>query len=277
MAQSYAEFLAENGATADEIKVLDVPAARKAYDKQQSLVAAAAAERQKAADLIERNREWATQVETQNQSYLRERDTALADSAANTARLKKLQELGLLQVAENLEPGSTTPKPTETPAFDPKNYVDRETLMQVAEREGDAIATAQDIAAEHHALFGNDPAKRLSFRELRKEAVSRKIPVESLWIERYGVQAARDAKASADRAAHEKKIADEAVTRYKSEHPESNPLLGPQTISRTPFTGRVLSATANGEKQPWLKSDAERENARIAKVMPNLEKLGAVN
>lgn len=281
MAQSYADFLLENGATADEVKVLDVPAARKAYDKQQSLVAAAAVERQKATDLIAQNREWATQVETQNQSYLRERDTALANDAASSARIKKLTELGLLQVAENLEPGSTTPRAGESAAFDPKllaNYVTSDTLLQVAEREGDAIATAQDIAYEHQQLFGGDAAKRLNFRELRREAVSRKIPVESLWVEKYGVSAARDARAAADRAAHEKKIADDAITRYKSEHPETNPLLGPQTISRTPFTGRVLSAGEGAARtQPWQKSDAERENARVAKVLPSLEKLGAVN
>jgi|ERR1700733_249875 len=277
MAQSYAEFLAENGATPDEIKVLDMPAARKAFDKQQALVAAASEERQKAADLIRKNQEWATQVETQNQTYLKERDSALVKSAADAARLTKMQELGLIEVAERMEPGSTTPKPNETPAFDASKYVDRDTLMQVAEREGDAIATAQDIAWEHAQLFGNDPTKRLNFRDLRKEAVARKVPVESLWMERYGVQAARDKRAADDRAAHEKKIADEAITRYKSEHPETNPLMAVPTISRTPFTGKIPSATGSDIRQPWLKSDAERENARVSKVLPKLESLGAVN
>jgi hypothetical protein len=147
--------------------------------------------------------------------------------------------------------------------------------MAVAAQEGDAIATAQDIAYEHQRLFANDPSKRLNFRDLRKEALSRKMSVESLWMERYGVQAARDAAAAADRAAHEKKIADEAITRYKSEHPETNPLLGPQTVSRTPFTGKVVSA-GTAAQQPWNRPDAEKENARVAKVVPNLEKLGLV-
>jgi len=159
---TYAEFLLENGATADEVKVLDVPAARRAFEKQQAAVAEAAAERQKAADLIARNRDWATQVETQNQQYLRERDTAQIEAAKAAAAFKKMQDLGLIEVAERLEPGSVQPKAGETPAFDPKvleRYVDRDTLMAVAEREGDAIATAQDISFEHQQLFGGDATK----------------------------------------------------------------------------------------------------------------------
>jgi hypothetical protein len=279
MAQSYAEYLMENGATADEVKVLDTPAAQRAYAKMAAQVEAAAVEQRKAKELIDRNREWATEVETQNQSYLRERDTALATAAAESARLKKLQELGLLQVAENLEPGSTTPRAGETPAFDPKlleKYVDRDTLMAVAEREGDAIATAQDISFEHAQLFGADPTKRLNFRELRKEAVQRKMPVESLWMERYGVQAARDAAAAKAQKAHEEKIAAEAITKYKSEHPETNPLLARPVISSTPFTGKTLSG-GDPKAQPWNRPDADKENARLAKGLQGLEKAGLVH
>jgi hypothetical protein len=271
---TYAEFLIENGATPDEVKVLDVPAARRAFEKQQAAVAEAAVERQKAADLVKRNREWAEQVETTNQGYLRERDTALADRAADRARMQKLQELGLIEVAERMDPGSTAPKAGETPAFDPKlleKYVDRDTLMAVAEREGDAIATAQDISFEHAQLFGSDPTKRLNFRELRKEAVSRKMPVEALWMERYGVTAAREAAAAKAQKAHEEKIAAEAVTRYKSEHPESNPMLAVPQVSRTPFSAALPSAQ---QKHPWQKSDAERDQSRVGKALKHLEEIG---
>jgi hypothetical protein len=271
---TYAEFLLENGATADEVKVLDVPAARRAFEKQQAAVAEAAAERQKAADLIARNRDWATQVETQNQQYLRERDTAQIEAAKAAAAFKKMQDLGLIEVAERLEPGSVQPKAGETPAFDPKvleRYVDRDTLMAVAEREGDAIATAQDISFEHQQLFGSDATKRLNFRELRKEAVSRKMPVEALWMERYGVTAAREAAAAKAQAAHEAKIAAEAVTKYKSEHPESNPMLAVPQVSRTPFSAAIPSTA---QKHPWQKSDAEKEQGRIGKALKHLEEIG---
>jgi hypothetical protein len=277
MAQTYAEFLLENGATADEIKILDTPVARKGYERMYALAEAAAVEKQKAADLVKRNQEWATQVETQNQAYLRERDSAKVEAAAAAARIAKMGELGLIEIAERIEPGSVTPKPGETPAFDPKllePYVTRDTLMQVAEREGDAIATVQDITSEHMLLFGNDPTKRLNFRAMRKEAQDRKISVEALWQEKYNVGAAREAFAAKEKSEYEKRIAEDAVKKYRSEHPESNPLLGQPVISRMPFTTPPSASTA---KQPWLKSDAEREMARTGKAVAALEAKGLVH
>lgn len=276
---TYAEYLAECGASADEIKILDTAVARKAFERQLAKVAEADAEKQKAADLIKRNQTWATEVETQNQQYLKERDTAQVEAAAATARLKKMQELGLIEVAEKLEPGSTKTEPVTAPGvFDPKllePYVTRETLLQVAEKEGDAIAIAQDISFEHQQLFGNDPTKRLNFRDLRREAVARKIPVEALWMEKYNVQAARDAAAAKAQAERDRKIAEEAVTKYKSEHSATNPLTAVPTISRSPFTERPASAGMGDKRvQPWQRPDAEKENARLSKVLPNLEKQG---
>jgi hypothetical protein len=272
---SYAEFLAENGASPDDIKLLDTPVARKAHDK---MVAAAADAKRRSDDIINKNREWAEQVENQNQAYLRERDTAKIEAAAASARLKAAQDLGLMEVAERLEPGSTQPKPGETPAFDPKlleNYVNRDTLLQVAEQEGNAIATVQDIAYEHALLFGNDQSKRINFRALRQEAKERKVPFEKLWEERFNVPAAREARAAKEKSEYEARIATDAITKYKSEHPETNPLMAVPTISRTPFTNHAPSAS--DASKPWLKSEGEREQARIAKVLPKLEQLGQVN
>ncbi len=273
---TYAEMLAENGATPEDIKLLDTPAARKVYEKQQAIAVEA---KRRSDEIIAKNREWATQVETQNQQYLRERDSAQIESAKAAAAFKKMQDLGLIEVAERMEPGSVTPRAGETPAFDPKlldKYVDRDTLMAVAEREGDAIATAQDISFEHQQLFGGDATKRLNFRELRKEAVARKMPVESLWMERYGVQAARDAAAAKAQKEREDRIAADAVSKYKSENSATNPLTAVPTISHTPFTGRPMS-TSDPKTQPWNRTDAEREGARLAKGVAGLEKAGLVH
>jgi hypothetical protein len=278
---NYAEFLKSQGATDAEIAVLDTPVARKAYEKMEAATAEAATARAKAEQKYKDNLEWKTQVEAQNQEYLKERDSAKVEAAAAAARIAKMAELGLIEVAERMEPGSTKPKDGETPAFDPKvldGYVDRKTLLEVAEHEGDAIATAQDIAYEHSQLFGNDPSKRLNFRELRKEAVSRKVSVEALWMERYSVQAAREAAAAKSQAAHEAKIAADAVTKYKSEHPETNPMLATPGISRTPFTGRIPSdLTAGTVKQPWQVSDSQRQSQREQKVIAKLAEQGLVN
>jgi hypothetical protein len=273
---TYAEMLAEMGATPEDIKLLDTPVARKAFEKQQAV----ATEAKRASDeIIRQNKEWATQVETQNQAYLKERDSAKIEAAKSAAAIAKMQELGLIEVAERLDPGSVVPKPGETPAFDPKllaNYVDRDTLLKVAESEGDAIAVAQDISFEHSQLFGNDPSKRLNFRELRREALSRKMPVESLWMEKYGVAAARAAAAAKAQSAHEAKIAADAVAKYKSENSTTNPHTAPPSVSTNAFTDRLPSAVAPAD-QPWLKSDAARGQSRTQKVLAGLAERGLVN
>jgi len=280
MAQTYAEFLKSQGATDDEVKILDTPVARKAYEKMEAVTA-------KAEQKYKENLEWKTLVEEQNAKLMKERDTALVDSAKAAAAFTKMQELGLIEIAEKMEPGSVTPKQGETPAFDPKTlekYVDRDTLMAVAEREGDAIAIAQDIAFEHRQLF---PDKPLNFRELRREALARRgadgrpMSVEAHWEEKYDVRAARAAAAAKAQSDREAKIAADAVAKYKSENSTTNPFTAPAAASRTPFTGRVPSApgaaTGGDQRQPWQKSDAEREQSRLSKVMTHLSESGIVN
>jgi hypothetical protein len=275
---TYAEFLAQQGASAEEIKILDTPVARKAYEKMEAATSEAAAARKRAEEKYAQNVEWGKEVEKLNQGYLKERDTAVIEAAKANAAFQKMQELGLLQVAENLEPGSTQPKPGETPAFDPKTlerYVDRDTFLGAVDQEGNAIALVQDIASEHQLLFGNDPSKRLNWRAMRAEAKERKMNVEQLWMEKYNVPSARTALAAKEKSEYEARIASDAITKYKSEHPETNPLMAVPTISRTPFTGRVPSAS--DASKPWLKSEGEREQARLAKVLPKIEQMGPVN
>jgi hypothetical protein len=272
---TFAELLAENGASPEDIKLLDTPVARKAFDKQQAQVAAAVEAQRKADDLVKRNQQWATEVETQNQAYLRERDSAKIEAAAAAARIAKMGELGLIEVAERMEPGSTKPPVADaTPAFDAAHYVDRDTFLGAVDQEGNAIALVQDIASEHQQLFGSDPSKRLNFRAMRQEAKERKMNVEQLWMEKFNVPAARATLAAKEKSEYEARIAAEAVTKYKSEHPETNPLMATPRISSTPFTARVVSAA---EKQPWQRSDAERENSRMTKAVAALDKAGLVN
>jgi hypothetical protein len=268
------EMLRAEGATEEDLKTLVTPATRKLFEKQ---MAAAAEAKRRSDEIIRQNEEWRQTVESQNQTYLRERDTALANAAAETARLKKLQDLGLLQVAENLEPGSTQPKPGETPAFDPKTlerYVDRDTFLGAVDQEGDAIALVQDIASEHQLLFGNDPSKRLNFRDIRKEAKERKVPFVRVWEEKFNIPAARQVLAAKEKSEYESRIAAEAVTKYKSEHPETNPMLATPQISRTPFTNRPITGV-DPKAQPWNRTDGEKAG-RVGKVIQNLEKAGLV-
>src|SRR5216684_489463 len=173
MAQTYAEFLKVNGATDDEIKVLDVPSARKGFDALQLQATEALGRATKAESDKAAYDKWYKEVaEPTAAKALAERDQALGDAAAERARLKKLQDLGLLAIAEQMgEKVDPEVKPVVVGSPDMSKYVDRDTLLAVAREEGDAIATAQDIAFEHQRLL---PDKPLNFRELRKRALDNK-------------------------------------------------------------------------------------------------------
>src|SRR5438552_7687606 len=181
MAQTYAEYLKANGATDDELKVLVTPSSEKAYAAMAKAADDAVARATKAESDKAAYDKWYKEVaEPTAAKALAERDQALGDAAAERARVKKLSDLGLLKIAEQMEGGTGEPTPTPAPGGatvtppDMSKFVDRDTLLQLAEREGDAIAAAQDIAFEHARLF---PDKPLNFRELRKQAVANKQSV----------------------------------------------------------------------------------------------------
>jgi len=270
---TFAEFLKSQGASDEDLKLLDTPVMRKAHERMEAQLAEAAAAKQKADELVARNREWATQVEEQNQSYLRERDSAKVEAAAAAAKIAKMQELGLIEIAEKMEPGSTKKEEPASALPDLSKYVDRDTLLSVAEREGEAIAVVGDIAYEHALLF---PGKAPNFRELRNEAKQRKLTVEQVWQEKYNVPAAREARAKAEKEAETARLHKEWEADFVAKHPQSNPLLQPPTVSKTPFTN-VIPSTNGGEKQPWLKTDAEKEQGRMNKVLEKMTQQGLVH
>lgn len=125
-------------------------------------------------------------------------------------------------------------------------------------RAADSIATVADLTAEHAAL-GLPP---VSWRQMKTEAQAAKLDLESYWKQKFSVDAKRAEKANADKAAYEKKIADEAVAKYRSE--QANPMTTTALPSRTPFTGKVPSASDT--EMPWNKSDSQRVNERLSRL-----------
>lgn len=268
MSQTYAEYLKANGATDDEIKILDVPAAQRAFAKQQSDLAAAQAAAAAAASKVNTYDEW-YKVNAPIADQMRaERDIAKAEAAAEKARLKALQDAGLIEVDANANAAAAAAEAARlagATTFDPAkhNLVTSDILRQVADKEGEAIATLADLSWEHSQLF---PGKPVNWRELRKEAVASNQNVEQLWMTRYNVQAARDARSAADKAAHEKAIADAAVADYKSKNSQTNPMLHNAVPSSNPFTNRPPSAEDN---LPWLKNDSAKVNDRVNRMLQN--------
>lgn len=272
---TYAEFLRAQGATDDDIKILDTPLARKGYDAQVKAVADAQA---KITASETAQRKWYDeQVVPISAKLQKERDTAVMNEAAANARLKAAQDAGLIEIAANqdADAAARAAAAAKGDTFDPGKYnlVTRDTLLEVAQQEGEAIAIAQDIAAEHSVLF---PGQRLSFRDLRKDAVARKVSVEQVWREKYNVDAARTTKTAADTAAYEAKLRkegdDAATARFAAER--ANPAMGVAVPSRTPFTGRNPAAATSTDgakiRQPWDMSDSEREQSRQAPVVQRL-------
>ena len=154
--------------------------------------------------------------------------------------------------------------------LDPSRYFTRDEIIQIANKEGDAIAVAQDIASEHAILF---PGQRLNFRAIREEAQSRKLSAEAVWMEKYKVADARAAQSKAAADAHDKKIADEAYDKAKRELASQygNPDVRPLATSVNPFAARPTSGRT---RQPWQREDGtaqdavlDRSGERVARVM----------
>jgi hypothetical protein len=246
---AYSDFLRSQGASSEDIAILDTPIAQRAFDAQQAAATAAIAEYKQKAD------DWYEKVAQPN---LTKAQADATRAAAEAARLRALvvssTDESLRKVAEEMgyKPDGSAAAPAAAPKpgaadFDPNKYFTRDDIVQIAEREGDAIAVAQDIAFEHRQLF---PDKALNFRELRKEAVAAKKPVEQLWMEKFGVNAAREARSKSDREAHENSIRKEEREKVTAEllNAQVNPNMVPGTTSSSPFVPRPK---AGREKAPW--------------------------
>lgn len=264
--KTYAEYLQENGATPEDIKTLDHPAARKAYETTQRALEASETAREKAEQLKAETDKWyydthLPEYQTMQNSVV----TAQAEAARYKAAIVAAEKQGLVNIAKDLgfNPEAVVTPPTPT-GPDMSKYVDRDLLLQTAMAEGDAIAAAQDIAAEHSVLF---PGQRLSFRELRKEAMTRKIPVEQLWMDKYKVSEARTARDTAAREAEQKKWMEEGAAKARADFAiTGNPDITHPSASRSPFTQRAAGDPRQG-KNPWdAPSEHVLSDERVKKV-----------
>jgi len=262
MAITFAEYLKSLGASDEDVKALSegsfASTAKRAFDKLQADLATEHAAREAA----EAGRvayeasvdEWhKTKVIPEYQQMQNELIKVQAEEARAKRVLAAIQERGLIDVAKDLGYDPTPPNPNPnpnpnpgTPGFDPNKYLTREQILEIAQGEGEAIAVAQDIAYEHRVLF---PDKPLNFRDLRKDAVAAKKSVEQLWMERYGVAAARQAKSDADKAANEARLRKEGADAERAKMAEgANPFLRTPVASTSPLAARPATGR---DKQPW--------------------------
>jgi len=274
---TWAEFLKSQGATDEDIKVLDTPVARKAFDKQQADAEAAvrAGEDAKAAAKKDRDQltTWFNDVATPEFKEMERRAIASeAEAAKAKAAWNAAQERGLIDQAQldalgykkETNPPANSPLP---PGFDPKQFIARDEAKQVFDQVGDNLAALEDLVMEHKLLF---PDKSLKVRDLRREAVAAGKTVNEYWEQKYGVPAARQKYEDDRRTAYENKLREEGAAKARSDMASQygNPEARPLVPSSSPFTKRVESGR---DKQPWERQD-DPVNDRVARATEKLLK-----
>jgi hypothetical protein len=258
----YEEYLRANGATEDEIKVLCTPTSERAFAKQQTDIA-------NANKVVGSYKKW---FDEEAVPAYKKIESELIVSRANEARAREAimaaRDRGLVDIAKDLgypvagapgTPGAPVTPPVGTPP-DLSRYMTVDQAKALADSEGQAIAQAYDIGAEHAILF---PDKPLRMTEVRRSALSRGVSVEQEWMETYGVQAARTARENKLREDHENKIRTEERAKVQQEFADQygNPMARPPVSSNSPFVARP---NAGREKQPWEAGDRSAERVRRA-------------
>ena len=250
---TYTEYLRKQGASEDDIKVLVNPVSERAFAAQQADLA-------KANGAVTAYKNW---FDNEAVPAYKKMESELVATKANEARsrtaLLTLQERGLLKLADlGFDPATPVAAPV-APPVDPR-YVTMDQLKTVADGEGDAIAQAYDIGAEHAALF---PGKALNMRELRREAVSRGVSVEQVWMDKFGVAQARSDQQAKSQADHDERIRKEGYEKAREEFANTygNPGARPPVASTSPFAPRPA---AGRDKQPWEAGDRSVDRVRKA-------------
>jgi hypothetical protein len=279
---NYAEYLRSNGANEEDIKILDVPASRKAFDKMQAQVVEAD---KKAADSLadklayeEKVNKW--HQETIVPEYERMKNESLVAKANEAKALKVIEQAqkdGLLEVTEALGYKGTPDKKGDVnpgnPDFDPNKYMTREDALTLAAKEGKAITTMAKIMDEHRRLALPD----CDWEELYDAATSSRKPLAQVWQERFKVQEVRATKVKEAQDAHDKEISDKARAEERElmASKYGNPDTRPYVPSRHPFTPRKDN---DRERQPWDSRDGsflDRSGDRVSqatkKVLQQIE------
>lgn len=268
---TYAEYLKSQGASEDEIKILDTAVSRKAFERMESALMSAVEARDKSKTDIDNYQKWYN--EQAHPEYKRMEAAKIAAEgrvAQAAAIIKSATDQGLIEIAKaagfEVEPAAAAKKVEET--VDTSKFVTHDLLLSTAMREGEAIAAAQDIAAEHVYLFGK-PLR--NFRELRAEAMQRKVPVEQVWMEKFKVADARTARDASEKKEADDKIRKEEREKVTAEFADKygNPDLRAPVISTNILTPRPDHGRA---KQPWESgTDGENgSNSRVQRAMKSI-------
>lgn len=217
---------------------------------------------------------------------LNDATTARAERARLEAQIKAEQDYGMRRVAaqDNQSQSNTgtgtgagagagrgagSPESAGTPDFSTydQRYVNADTFRQAFAQTGDAIAMATDIMEDHRDLFGKrlpDGLGGLRAKYQRATETGFKGTLRDYWEKEYNVAARRTELQQKQQEDHDRKIADEAVRKYQSEH--LNPMTRVPESSRSPFVRKAVQGGTRDGKQPWERGSAEqRASERVVK------------
>ena len=268
---TYAEYLKANGATEDEIKVLDSAVARRAFDKSQ---AEAEEARQTAAKLEETMKNYEARVQswyTENDSKLKQVQNqavaAAAEAAKHKAALLEAQKQGMIELAKG-QGYDVEPEKTNTPAAADDRYLTMEKFQQAGDTFAANLTAMLDAANEHARLFPNVP---FNAEQLRREAQSQGKTLLPYWEEKFKVRDAREAAAQKQRDAEIAKWKAEGAKEKETELVSrfGNPETRPMVPSKSPFAVRP-DDKLRADNQPWNKSETQLQNDRISRAAQKL-------
>ena len=200
-----------------------------------------------------------------------QRNEAAARAAAE-ARLRTLQEQGLIKVAG--DEAEVKPVPTvSSDVFDPKKHglVTQAEVASYLELEGNAIAAAADLSAEYSDLFpgkslysyqttDNEGRTLRGMTALRREAIAQKRSVRDYVADKFKFNERRaeiDAKSKADA---------EAAIRADQRSKDIAELANPNARTPQSSTFTMLPKPERAIKQPW-ESEIDPSIARVQRVL----------
>lgn len=284
MPKTLEQLIRENGGTDEDVKALTANAKIKAaMEKQLADYETAAAERDAALGKSKEMEDWYYNTALPTVDTTNKKAAQLeADLAAERARIKALQDAGLLKVAGGEGAGAgagsgagngagsgaaaaAAASAAAGSAIDPSKFVPVEKFTEAFHSVGDAIAVATNVANQHRRLFNTD----LDVEALLAESRKAKVPFKDYWESKFKVADKRAELAAAEQAARDKKIADDAVAAYKAA--ELNP------ATRTPSASMFPTFRKEGAQPetPWADSDARAAN-RVQKTLTNMQKSGVI-
>ena len=258
---TYAEFLKAQGASEEEIKILVNAVSERAFAKMQEQ-----AESDKKAALAEyegRVSKWyADEIKPNSEKTAKELASAKARAAAREAEIKSLQDQGLLEVAQVQDARAAAAAASaggDPEPFDPKKYnlVTQDSLAPFAAAQGKGMVKLATLMREHEKLG----LPECDWNDLYEQSAKANKQLPDYWADTYKVSDVRAKKSAEAAAAHDAKVAADAIAKYKVDNGSLPGAAAPRP-SGFAFTKKTGSA-GDAKLSPWLVGDKEKEDRAV--------------